>query len=149
MEGFRMPVFSPAANRMPNLHGIAYWLPWPAAVEAVLAIGVIALLWSICRNTPHLGVAGAAAAAAGLLLGGHAYANDCALLVPLLAFAIQRHAAPKWLKTWAVLLLTPAPVLLLVTHKPFAGQIAIVGFVLAALIWESRGPEGAPRHLAN
>ena len=81
------------------------------------------------------------ATAAGLLMGGHAYANDCALLVPLLAFAIQRRAVPKWLKIWAVLLLTPAPVLLLVTQKPFAGQIPIVGFVVAALIWESRAPE--------
>ena len=134
MDGFRMPSFSPAAYRMPNLHGIAYWLPWPAAVEAILAIGVIVLLWSICRNTPHLGVAGAAAAAAGLLLGGHAYANDCALLVPLLAFTIQRHGVAKWLKVWAVLLLTPAPILLLVTDKPFTGQILIVGFVVAALV---------------
>lgn len=130
------PMFSPAAGRMPNLHGIAWWLPWPVAVEIGLSIGVAALLWAVCRRASRLGVAGAAAAAAELLLAGHDYANDCALLLPMLVFTIQRHSVPRWLKLWAVLLLTPAPVLLLTTAKPFAGQILVVCFVVAALFTE-------------
>jgi len=132
----RFPMFSPAALRMPNLHGIAYWFPWPVAVEIALSMGVAALLWMVCRRASNLGVAGAAAAAAGLLLGGHGYANDCALIVPVLVFTIQRDTPPRWLKGWAVLLLTPAPALLLTTAKPFTGQILVVGFVVAVLLTE-------------
>ncbi len=132
----QFPMFSPAAFRMPNLHGIAYWFPWPVAVETVLSIAVVALLWMVCRRTPNLGVAGAAAAAAGLLLGGHGYANDCALVAPMLVFTIQRDGAPRWLKLWAVLLLTPAIALLLATGKPLVGQILVVGFVVTALATE-------------
>jgi hypothetical protein len=138
MEGFRMPVFSPAAYRMLNLHGIAYWTPWPAVVEVALGLVVIALLWVVCRrNSP--GMAGAAAAAAGLLVSGHAYANDCALLIPLLAFTLQRHTVPPWLKMWALVVASPLPilVLVLVLNKPYLGQFPIVGFAVAALIWES------------
>jgi hypothetical protein len=132
----RLPAFSPAAFRMPNLHGIAWWFPWPVAVEIGLSAGVAALLWMVCRRASNLGIAGAAVAAAGLLLAGHCYANDCVLLVPVLVFTIQRESVPRWLKLWAVLLLTPAPTLLLTTSKPFAGQILVAGFVVAALVTE-------------
>jgi hypothetical protein len=137
MEGFRMPVFSPAAYRMLNLHGLAYWTPWPVPVEIILAVGVIAMLWIICRRAPSLGVAGACAVAGGLLLGGHAYANDGALLIPLMAFTISRDSVPGWLKFWAIVLMTPIPILVLVSDKPFAGQFPIVFFALAALTKES------------
>jgi hypothetical protein len=142
----QFPMFSPAAFRMPNLHGIAWWFPWPVAVEIGLSAGVAALLWMVCRRASNLGVAGAATAAAGLLLAGHCYANDCALLAPTLVFTIQRDSVPRWLKFWALLLLTPAPTLLLTTSKPFAGQILVVGFVIAALLTEL-APRGA-RHPA-
>jgi hypothetical protein len=132
----QLPAFSPAVFRMPNLHGIAWWFPWPVAVEIGLSAGVAALLWMVCRRASNLGVAGAAVAAAGLLLAGHCYANDCALLAPMLVFTIQRDNLPRWLKVWAVLLLTPAPTLLLTTSKPFTGQILLVGFVVAALVME-------------
>jgi len=130
------PLFSPAPERMPNLRGIAHWLPWPSAVEMILAAGVVLLLWSICRNRSDLGAAGAIAVAAGLILAHHGYANDCALLIPLLALTIQRPAAPKWLKLWSIVLLTPAPTLLIATVKPFAGTLLLAGFVLAALAAE-------------
>lgn len=137
------PLFSPAPERMPNLRGIAHWLPWPAAGELILAAGVVLLVWFICRNRSDLGAAGAIAVAAGLVLAHHGYANDCALLIPLLALTIQRNTTPLWLKVWAIVLLTPAPTLLIVTVKPFLGQFLLVGFVLAALAMErpSAGPE--------
>jgi hypothetical protein len=136
LEASRQPSFSPATYRMPNLNGIAYWFPWPSAFEIVLALALICLLWFICRRTSNLGFAGAAAVAVGLLLAHHCYANDCALLIPLLALTLQRPSVPRWLKMAAVLLLTPAPTFLLTTPKPFVGQILIAGFVTAALIWE-------------
>jgi hypothetical protein len=136
------PLFSPAPERMPNLRGMAHWLPWPAVGEAVLAVGVILLVWSICRMSSDLGAAGAIAVAGGLVLAHHGYANDCALLIPLLALTIQRAAAPRWLKLWAIVLLTPAPTLLIATARPLAGQILLVGFVIAALareVYDHRG----------
>jgi hypothetical protein len=133
LENFRRPDISPAVSRMPNLNGVASWFPWPAAVEIALTVAVLWLLWIVCRRTSDPGLAGAAATAVGLILAHHCYANDCALLLPLLALTILRPDFPRWLKMAAVLLFTPAPVFLLTTVKPFAGQFLIVGFVIAAL----------------
>jgi hypothetical protein len=107
----------------------------------VLALAVLALLWSICRHGTDLGMAGALAVAAGLILAHHCYANDIALLIPLLVLMMQRPGIPRWLKMAAILLFTPAPTLLLTTQKPFVGQIAVVGFVMAALLREL--PQGS------
>jgi hypothetical protein len=38
------------------------------------------------------------------------------------------------LKGWAVLLLSPAPVLLLVTPEPWLGQVFIAAFAVTAII---------------
>jgi hypothetical protein len=136
------PTFSDAIPRMADLRGIAWWLPWPSAVETVLAIAVAVLFWWFCRRTPDPGLAGAGAAAVGMLLGRHGQASDFALLIPLLVFTVQRPGTPAWLKVWAVLLLTPVPTLLVVTNKPFLGQIPMVAFVIAALLREClAGPE--------
>jgi hypothetical protein len=123
---------------MANVRGIAWWLPWPGAVEIVLAIAVVCLLWTFLRRTTDLGLAGAGAAAGGLLLARHGYAGDCALLIPLLVLTVQRPAVPVWLRCWAVLLLTPVPFMLvvMVAHRQFYGQLLIVGFVAAALLHE-------------
>ena len=69
----------------------------------------------------------------GLILAHHCYANDCALLIPLLAIAILRPGIPRWMKMSAVLLLSPAPVFLVTTIRPFTGQVLVVGFVVSAL----------------
>jgi len=53
-EAINHPDFSPAAPRMANLRALAWWLPWPGVVEAVLAILVAYLLWSFCRRTQCL-----------------------------------------------------------------------------------------------
>jgi len=140
LEAYRQPSFSPGASRMPNLFGIGYWFPWPAAVEVVLAIAVIGLLWMVCRRTPELGMAGAAATAAGLLLAHHCYANDCALSIPLVVFTMQRGNTPWWLKASAVLVLTPAATFLLTSSKPFLGQLLVAGFAIAAFAVEARFP---------
>jgi hypothetical protein len=130
----QMPFFSPAPQRMPSIYGIASWLPWPAAAGIAGAVAIVLLLWAACRGSTDLGMSGAAAAACGLLLGPHAYAGDCALLIPLSVLTIQRPGTPPWLKVWAVVLLSSAPVLLLVLQKPLLGQVLIVAFVIAATI---------------
>jgi hypothetical protein len=140
MKMSQLPEFSPAAARMPNLHGLASWLPWPTTAEMAGAVAIILLLWAACRGGLDLGTAGAAAAACGLLLGYHSYAGDCGLLIPLSVLTIQRHALPHWLKVWAVLLLSPVTVLLLVSRRSFIGQVLIAGFVVTAIVFAKATP---------
>ena len=134
LKTLRTPAFSPAHYRMPTLYGIAAWFPHAAAIEIVCAAAVAVLLWALCRSIGDLGMAGAAAAACGLILGHHAYAGDCALLIPLSVLTVQRPDAPRWLKLWTVVLLSPAPVLLLVSPVSWLGQILIVAFVATAMV---------------
>jgi glycosyl transferase family 87 len=134
LENSRLPSFSPAPERMPTLYGLSAWLPWTAALEMTSALAVVLFLWWFCRRTSDLGMAGAAAAACGLLLAHHAYASDCVLLLPLLLLTIQHAEAPAWLKLWAALLLAPAPVALLASPLPLPGQILVAGFVAAGLM---------------
>ena len=136
----QLPQFSPAEARMPNLHGIASWLPWPTTAEIAGAVAIILLLWTACRGGAELGMAGAATAACGLLLAHHSYTYDCALLIPLAVLTIQRHALPHWLKVWAVLLLSPVPVLLLVSQRSFIGQVLIAAFVVTAIVFAKAKP---------
>lgn len=138
IENSHLARFSPAAERMPNLNGLVSRLPWPPIAEVVLALAIVLLLWVACRDTADLGFAGALAAACGLLLGRHAYAQDLALLLPLSVILLQRQSAPPWLRAWAILIISPAPTLLLVSNYPLLGQILIVAFVACALI-EKRG----------
>ena len=140
MKMSQLPEFSPATARMPNLHGLAAWLPWPTTTEIVGAAAVMLLLWAACRSDLDLGTAGAAAAACGLLLGHHSYAGDCALLIPLAVLTIQRQGLPHWLKVWAVLLLSPVPVLLLVSRRSFIGQVLIAAFVVTAIVFAKAQP---------
>ncbi len=135
-----MAGFSPAAFKMANLLGVAYWFPWTAAVDAALSGALALLLWVASRGNNDLGAAGAAVAAGGLLLSPHSYANDLVLLIPLAVLTIQHPALPSWLKGWAVLLLSPAPVLLLVSQRPWLGQVLIVGFVVTAIIAATANP---------
>jgi Glycosyltransferase family 87 len=127
------PGFSPAHQRMPNLHGLSVWLPQAAIFELAGALALVALLWLLCSRAAELGVTGAAVAAAGLLLGRHGYANDCALLIPIAVLTIQRKEIPAWLKAWAMVLLSPLPTLLLASSRPYLGQLLIVGFVICAI----------------
>ena len=124
-------------SRMPNLHGIASWLPASAAIEAVAAAALLALLWRVCRGTGELGMAGAATAACGMMAGHHAYGYDCILLLPL-AVIMLGSPGPLWLRGWAALLLTPVFIWLLLSSQPWWGQLLMVGFVFAALVVEAR-----------
>jgi hypothetical protein len=134
IENSHMARFSPAAERMPNVYGLVSRQPWPPIAEIVLALAILLLLWVACRDTADLGFAGALAAACGLILGRHAYAQDLALLLPLSVILLQRPSVPPWLRAWAILMISPAPTLLLVSNYPSLGQILIVAFVTCALI---------------
>ena len=129
MDSYRTPL-----GRVRGLgaakHGVSHFITQRVTGSALIVL----LLWAACQSSTDLGMAGAAAAACGLLLGHHAYAGDCALLIPLSVMTLQRQSAPPWLKAWAVLLLSPAPTLLLVSQKPLLGQVLIAAFVITAVI---------------
>ena len=136
----QMPAFSPAPERMPNLHGIASWLPWATATQIALAIGIVWLLWAACRNGTDLGTAGAAAAACGLLLAPHAYSGDITLLIPLSVLTIQRPGTPSWLAVWATMMLSPAPLLMILSQKPLPGQLFVAAFIVTAIFFAKVKP---------
>jgi hypothetical protein len=127
------PDFSPATGRMPNLHGLASWLPDAKLVEIAGAATLLVLLWMACRRTPNVAVAGAAAASCGLILGHHGYIDDCALLIPFAVLTIQSRAVPMWLRASSLILVTPLLTFLLISSKPFLGEMLEVGLVAAAL----------------
>lgn len=134
LKATRMPEMSPATARMPNLHGLTAWLPGGAAVESILILLVVFLLWRVCRSVTSIGLSGAAAAASGLLLGQHAYTVDCLLLIPLGALMMDRPAIPLWMKAWSLVMLSPVPALLLTSDQPATAQVLIIGFVIAGVM---------------
>ena len=122
--------FSPG-SRMPNLFGVASYFPgWTLQLECAGAIGIGLLLWFTCRKSSDLATCGAIAAACGLLLGHHAFAADCTLLLPLGVITIHREGVSLWVKGFAALMLSPVPTLLLLSQTPFVAQAMIVAFVV-------------------
>lgn len=129
----RMPLFSPAPERMPTVHGVLSWLHLKPIAEAPFLIIVAVLLWFACRGNQRLTVAGSAAMACGLVMGRHAYAADSVLLLPLAVLIICGQTVPGWLKIWGLVLLSPLPVLLLISNHPLYAQLSIAGFAVTAL----------------
>lgn len=144
IEGFSWPLgylrtltsadFSPGAHGMPNLHGLASWLPGAALFELGGAAGMVVALWFACRRVPNAGFTGAAAAGCGLLLGYHGYVSDCAILIPLTVLTIQSGWASPALRAWGLVLLSPALMLLLIGSAPWVGQLLLIGFVAWTLV---------------
>jgi hypothetical protein len=130
--------FSPVLGVIPNIYALAARLPWSTAIEIAGAVAIVVLLWTACRSGADLGMAGAAAAACGLLISHHALAADVALLIPLSVLVTQRQCVPPWMKAWAFLMITPSPILLLVRGGNLAWQILTVAFVVTAVIVERR-----------
>lgn len=130
LELSKISDFSPSPAKMPNLLGLTHVLPYAAALEAALAVLVLAAVWMISRRSP-LTLGATAAVIAGLLVSHHAYVYDAVLLLPACALAL-RMPAPKALRCAALLLCIPIPYLLLMKeHGMWIGaQLSIHGFCL-------------------
>ena len=141
------PDFSPGIDLMPNLRGLASRSPHATMVELVAATGVVVLLWLACRRISSVGVAGAAAASCGLILGHHGYIQDCTILIPLAVLTIQSRQTALWLRALGLVLVTPALSLLLVMGAPLVGQTLLIGFVALTLARASilANPEGSEK----
>jgi len=128
----RLPDFDPASNRMPNLRGLLTFLGTGFVLEVVLSLLLAAGILMLCRRvSTRYGIT--LALSCGVLLSHHSYVYDCVLLIPgfLLSF---EPGYPKWLRIWALFLLTPIAYLLVLTDRELPGHLAITGYTIALLI---------------
>lgn len=109
---------SPRVAEMASLRGLFQGMPWNTALEFSACLLTAALIWRICRKAESLDYAAAATLVGGLLISHHAYLYDCAILVPAL-LVLARVARAGWLRGYAMVLLTPVPLLLLL-FPPFS-----------------------------
>jgi hypothetical protein len=93
------------------------------------ALAVAAGCWLLSRQLP-LPAAMALTLAGGLLVSPHAYAYDALLLLPALMLPFEGDY-PLWMQTWAVLLMTPIPYLILLSNNELPGHLAVTGYTLA------------------
>ena len=124
----RAPEFNPAPDRMPTLAGLLAIIGGSLPVQIAVSITVVAACWVLSRRLP-LAPAMALALAGGLLISPHAYGYDALLLLPALMLPFEA-GHPLWNQTWAVLLMTPLPYLILLSPRPTAGHLAVSGFTL-------------------
>jgi hypothetical protein len=100
------PVISPGGDLMPNLHGVALHFAGSAAIEAALAILVVAAaVWVMART--GFALAFGAALLGGILVSHHAYPADCVFLVPGLVDIWRQGRSPA--REIALICLLPIP----------------------------------------
>ncbi|MCE5307162.1 MAG: DUF2029 domain-containing protein [Acidobacteriales bacterium] len=103
---------SPRVAEMANLRGLFHGLPYCATLEIIAASLIALLTWRTCRTAGSLDYAAAATLVSGLLISHHAYLYDCVVLVPALA-VLARSSHFTWLRKYAIAMLAPFPILLL------------------------------------
>jgi len=125
---------------MPTLHSLTAHLPARDAVELVLAVAVIGLVWRVVRRA-DFEVALGATLLGGLLLTRHAYMQDCGMLVGSLVTLFQRPGNVV-VHNCALVLLLPMPYVLFFTQGG-APTAALFLLLLAAMAW-SGAKNGSP-----
>lgn len=156
VQGLSAANFPPveAPERMPNLRGLLSFLGGGIALEAAVALLVIAAVWMISRSKP-IPFAGAIVLAGGLLLSHHAYTYDACLLIPAMLLPLEM-PAPEWMRIGALFALTPAPYLFMLSNASIAwlivGHVALTGCVLALIglgAWRTRSGTQAEGSVAH
>jgi hypothetical protein len=132
----RLPIYTPVPEKMPNLYGLVSRLPFASPLEILACLIFAVGLWFASRRA-ELGLAGAMAAAVGVLFAHHAYGYDLVLFLPLCAILIENERFPIPLRLCALLALSPPLLFLLASDFSLAAQIAIVSLVAGA-IWVHR-----------
>ncbi len=117
---------------MPTLHGLAARLPARDAVELVLSVAVIGLVWRVVRRA-DFEVALAVTLLGGLLLTRHAYMQDCGMLVGSLVTLFQRPCNVV-VRFCALVLLLPIPYVLFFIQGGGA-TAALFVLLLTAMAW--------------
>ena len=136
------PAVSPGLGLMPNLHGLATYLPGQEFMEILLSLTVMALVWGVVRGA-NFELAWAATLLGSLLLTRHVYLQDCAILVgPLVT--IFRSTTNLLARNCAFVLLLPLSYVFIFIQR---GSITAILFLLllAGMAWSSFGD----RYLRN
>lgn len=125
------PELHPGAEHMPTLRGLVYAftaseLPW---VVVVLSFVVALAVVHIGRRS-NLEFGLAFALVGGLLVGYHAYLQDCTILLLVFVLVLE-HSGSVWLRGATALALTPPVFLFLTAGKPWN---AFVPLALLALL---------------
>lgn len=131
----RTPEFTPAADRMPTLIGLLSMFGRSPALVVAGAAAIAAGCWLLGRKLP-LPAAMALTLAGGLLVSPHAYGYDALLLLPALMLPFEADY-PLWMQTWAVLLMTPIPYLILLSNNELPGHLVVTGYTLALFAFEA------------
>jgi hypothetical protein len=121
---------------MPTLRGLAVAIT--GAESRALLIGlsivvVLALIWIACRSTLEYGLA--FALLGGLLIGYHAYVQDCMILLMTFVLVLQHSRWPP-VRAAVALAITPPIYLCLMAGKPWNGiapLVLLICLMLAAL----------------
>jgi hypothetical protein len=133
------PAVSPDSGLMPNVHGMAAYLPGSGSVEFVLTLGVIVLVWRVVSRA-RFEVGLVATLLGGLLLTRHVYLQDCAILTGSLVTLLRR-PANRVAGALGLVLLLPFPYVFILLLR---GSVtaALFMFLVVALAWADpgRGP---------
>ncbi len=130
------PSITPHPDSMPNIRGLVHGLPDSAAIEAFLALLILALTWRVARHASSTDYALAATLAGGVLVSHHAYLYDALAFLPAIWLSVQQTLS-AWLRRLAVLMAAPPfYAVLLFPRWSCIGQLAIISFFLA-LVWDT------------
>lgn len=131
----------PRVEYMPNLTGLITNYPAVARIKWILVAAIVAAAWVAIRRTDFQ-VSLGAVLVGGLLIAGHAYMLDCAVLLPPL-LALRAEAAVPWLRGVALLLLLPAVHALSLALPPGAVIMPLVLLLaLCSMAWAALDRSG-------
>ncbi len=137
------PDLHPGAEHMPTLRGLVFSLTGqePAWLLTVLSV-CVALLVALLAFRASLDLGLAYSLIGGLLIGYHAYLQDCAILLLPFVLVLQN---TKWvpLRGAMALALTPPLYLFLMAGQPYSAVVPIA--LIALLILASFRPAEAPQ----
>jgi hypothetical protein len=127
------PELHPGAEHMPTLRGLVYAftsadIPWLIAALSLLVLLAVIIVGS--RSNLEFGLA--FALVGGLLVGYHAYLQDCTLLLLVFVLVLE-HSRWVPLRGATALALTPLPFLLLVAGSPWNAVVPLMLLGLLAL----------------
>jgi len=146
-QAMMSPVKSPAAEIMPNLHGLDMFLGGTGIAEVILIILVVAAVWVVVRSF-DFEIALAACLIGCLLVSHHSYAQDAAILIPAFLAILARNIPIAGVLALACL----TPIVYLLELTPRLGFVTPLLFTatLFALAREAlRGKIYRERHPAH
>ena len=128
---------------MPTLRGLVYAftaaeIPW---LTAALSLTVLLAVIRIARRS-DLEFSLALALVGGLLIGYHAYLQDCAILLLVFVLVLE-HSRSAVLRAATGLALTPPLYLALVAGRPWNAALPLVLMALVAMAAHSRASSSA------